>query len=140
MLAAEVIGIGSGVLALSEFTTKAILSVYQEVTGFEGNQKSIRDTRRDLEAFTVVLYSLDRIAKNDPTCLPDLEIPLSSCAKDCEDFKELIITCTSNPSNGRSMARDWAKLRTKEDEIAGFKDKLARYKSTITLALCGANL
>lgn len=68
-----------------------------------------------------------------------LELPLIQCGKACKEFQGLAhLTRSSNEA--KPSGRDWAKLKYMRDGIIGFKDMLAGYKSTITIALGGANM
>ncbi|KAH9203539.1 hypothetical protein DL95DRAFT_529608 [Leptodontidium sp. 2 PMI_412] len=69
-----------------------------------------------------------------------LRLPLLRCGKACEDFEALIVKCTTHSGGSKTSFRDWAKLKYMGDDIVGFKNMLAGYKSTIMIALGDANM
>jgi len=134
------IGVTSGLLAITVFAFNSCTLLYQEVKSLRGTGKTIRDLEEELEALKGVLQNLKQSIDDDTPGLADLKLPLISCAEVCSDFQAAVTKCASHSGGARTSVRDWAKMRFMGDDIAGFKDLLARYKSTITIALCGANL
>jgi hypothetical protein len=72
--------------------------------------------------------------------LSALELPLLRCGNACKEFEQEIIKCSSRSGGSRTSFRDWAKLRYMGDNIDGFRQLLAGYKSTINIALADTNL
>ncbi|GAM38602.1 hypothetical protein TCE0_033f09454 [Talaromyces pinophilus] len=58
----------------------------------------------------------------------------------CEDFKKIILRCSSTSGTDHKSFRGWAKLTYMGDDIDGFRRPLGSYKLTINLALTDANL
>ncbi|PCG99277.1 Hypothetical protein PENO1_050510 [Penicillium occitanis (nom. inval.)] len=58
----------------------------------------------------------------------------------CEDFKKIILRCSSTSGTDHKSFRGWAKLTYMGDDIDGFRRLLGSYKLTINLALTDANL
>jgi Fungal N-terminal domain of STAND proteins len=139
-MAAEAIGVASGLLALATFAFTSSVSLYQTVESFRSNQRNIRELREELEALNGVLRSLQEAAANNSADLKELNLPLFRCGRACKDFEGVIIKCTTHSGGPRTSFRDWAKLKYMGDDIAGFKNMLAGYKSTISIALGDANL
>jgi hypothetical protein len=137
---AEPIGIASGLLTLAAFAFQASLSLYRVVDSFQSNKKIIRELKVELEALDGVLKSLQEAIANHIINLPALELPLRSCGQDCVEFEALIVKCTAHSGGSRTSFRDWAKLTYMGDDIVGFKNMLAGYKSTISIALGDANV
>jgi hypothetical protein len=137
---AEAIGITSGLLTLTVFAFQSSVSLRQVVDSFQSNKKVIRELKEELEALNGVLQSLQQAAADNGEHLSGLNLPLFRCGKACKDFEEVIIKCTAHSGGSRTSFRDWAKLQYMGDDIAGFKDMLAGYKSTINIALADANL
>lgn len=136
----EAIGIGSGLLTLLQFAITSCSSLQNIVISFQGNQKVMRELRKELEALAMVLQTLLRLLENDPAGLLELDSPLKSCARTCQELQALIIGCTANSGGALAIVWDWSKLQYRGAAIAAMKDTLATYKSTISLALGGANL
>jgi hypothetical protein len=137
---AEAIGLASGLLALTVFAFQSSVSLSQVVDSFQSNKKIIRELKEELEALSGVLQSLEQAAADNGQYLSSLSLPLLRCGKACKDFEEVIVKCTAHSGGSRTSFRDWAKLKYMGDDIAGFKDMLAGYKSTINIAFAGANL
>jgi len=137
---AEAIGIASGLLALAKFAFTSSVSLCQAVESFQNNQRTIRELKEELEALNGVLRSLQEAAANNSADLKGLNLPLFRCGKPCKDFGAVIIKCTAHSGGSRTSFRDWAKLKYMGGDIAGFKNRLAEYKSTISIALGEANL
>jgi len=137
---AEVIGIASGLLTLAAFAFQSSVSLYQVIESFQSNQRIIRELKEELEALDGVLTSLREATTNNSTGLTALKLPLLRCGKACKDFEAVITKCTAHSSGSRTSFRDWAKLKYMGGDIVGFKNMLAGYKSTISIALCDANL
>jgi len=137
---AEAIGLASGLLALAVFAFQSSVSLRHAVDSFQSQKKVIRELKEELEALNGVLQSLQQAAADNSENLSGLNLPLFRCGKACKDFEEVIIKCVAHSGGSRTSFRDWAKLKYMGDDIAGFKDMLAGYKSTINIALADANL
>lgn len=130
----------SGVLALTLFAFNSSTVLYQLVESFRSNQRTVRELKEELEALNDVLKSLQDTVASTKTDLAILKLPLLRCGKACKDFEAVIVKCTSRSNGPRTSFRDWAKLKYLGDDIAGFKNMIAGYKSTISIALGGVNM
>ena len=137
---AEPIGIASGLVALATFAFQSSVSLCGVIASFQSNKKIIRELKEELEALDGVLQSLRQATANNVIDLPALILPLLRCGQACQEFEAVIVKCTAHSNGSRTSFRDWAKLTYMGDDIAGFKDMLAGYKSTISIALGDANL
>lgn len=140
---AEPISLASGIVALATFAFKSSVSLYQVVESFQNNQRTMRRLKEEVESLNGVLLSLQKVTAGnsaDLDGLKGLNLPLLRCGKACKDFEAEIIKCTAHCGGSRTSFRDWAKLKYMGDDIAGFKNMLAGYKSTIIIALGDANL
>lgn len=137
---AEPISLASGVLTLATFAFRSSVSLFQVIGSFQNNQRTIRELKEELEALNLVLLSLQDAAASNGAGLRGLNLPLLRCGKACKDFEAVIIRCTTHSDGSRASFRDWAKLKYMGDDIAGFRDMLAGYKSTISIALGVAKL
>jgi hypothetical protein len=137
---ADPISTASGLLALSVFAFQSSIQLYQLVDSFRNNQRAVRELREELEALHGVLRSLQETAANTDADLTALKLPLLRCGKACKDFEAVIVRCTAHSGGSRTSFRDWAKLKYMGDDIVGFKNMLAGYKSTISIALGDANM
>jgi hypothetical protein len=134
------LSIASGVLALSIFAFKSSVSLYEFVQGFKDNGKRIRELRRELEALRDVLKSLQQLASKDEAQFEALCLPLLRCGQTCQEFEEVIANSTKHSTESKKSFRDWAKLQYLGGNIEEFKDLLAGYKATISIAIGNINL
>lgn len=137
---AEVVGVAS---ALTTFVTLALESsivLYQTVRSLQSRDKVIRELQNEIQDLLGVLQALDESIGNLDIDLTALEQPLGRCSNACTEFNDLIQKCTQHSTEERGSRRDWLKLRYMGEDISGFKNMLAGYKSTITIALAYANL
>ncbi|CAI7671403.1 unnamed protein product [Penicillium pancosmium] len=137
---AEVIGTASAIATFVTLALETSINLYQTIQSLQSREKVIRELRQELEALQGVLRALEESISNLDVDLASLEQPLTRCKNACEDFNILILRCTSHSTQQRSSRRDWLKLRYMGDDISGFKNMLAGYKSTISIALAYANL
>src|SRR5207248_7465132 len=106
----------------------------------QSNKRIIRDLKEELDALDAVLQSLRQATANKVIALPALKLPLLRCGQACQEFEAVIVKCTAHSNGSRTSFRDWAKLTYMGDDILGFKNMIAGYKSTISIALGDANL
>ncbi|KAF1835670.1 hypothetical protein BDW02DRAFT_629344 [Decorospora gaudefroyi] len=137
---AEPTGIASGVIALATLAFKSSVSLYQTVRSFQSNRREIRELKEELEALSNVIQSLQELASTKEVQFDALRLPLLRCGKACQDFEEVIAKCTKHSSESKASFRDWAKLQYMGNDIVGFKNLLAGYKSTISIAIGDINL
>lgn len=137
---ADPLSTASGVVALAVFAFQSSRVLYQTVASFQSNQRNVRQLKEELEALNGALEALQETAANPDVDLAMLQLPLFRCGKACEDFEALIAKCTAHSSGSRTSFRDWARLQYMGDDIVGFKNMLAGYKSTIMIALGDANM
>ncbi|KIX91935.1 uncharacterized protein Z520_12324 [Fonsecaea multimorphosa CBS 102226] len=129
---ADPISLSSGLLALALFALQSSRTLYQEIRAFQNQGKAVRVLKDELEALENVLKVLHETLNNEEVDLKGLELPLLRCGNACKDFQVLVAKLTKGSSSGNASWRDWAKLKYMGDDITGFKDMLAGYKSTIT--------
>lgn len=137
---AEVVGTASAITTFVTLALQSSIILYQTVQSLQSRDKVIRELRQELEALQGVLQALEESTGNLDVDLAALEQPLKRCNNACEEFNALIRRCTSHSTEERSSRRDWVKLRYMGEDISGFKNMLAGYKSTISIALAYANL
>jgi hypothetical protein len=138
---AEPIGLASGLLTLAGFAFQASITLYKTLQSFQFHPKQLRDLNEELEALSGVLGSLtETVNATTDVDLSALDLPLLRCGNACKEFEQEIMKCSSRSGGSRTSFRDWAKLRYMGDNIDGFRQLLAGYKSTINIALMDANL
>jgi len=130
----------SAILTLVLFCLQSCKSLHDVVSSFQSNTRNVRELREELEALNEVLGSLQQTVATTDVDFTGLELPLRRCGRACLEFRGVIDKSTEHSSGGRTSSRDWAKLKYMGDDVTGFKNVLASYKSTIIVALCDANL
>jgi hypothetical protein len=138
---AEPIGITSGLLTLATFAFQSSITLFRTIQSFQSHLTRVRGLLEELEALTGVLRSLtETISSTTDLGLSALELPLRRCGNACKEFELELLKCSARSGGSRTSFRDWAKLRYMGDNIDGFRQLLAGYKSTIIIALTDANL
>ncbi|KAJ6260665.1 hypothetical protein Dda_4892 [Drechslerella dactyloides] len=136
---ADPISLTSGLIAITVFTLQASRTLFATVSSFKGTKRVLRELNEELVALEGVLVSLQDTINGSNADLTALELPLLRCGKACEEFDMIIRKCMSNSGGARAI-RDWAKVQYMGEDITGFRVLLAGYKSTITIAICDANM
>jgi hypothetical protein len=138
---ADPISLASGLLAIVIFAHKSCLTLHTTIQSFKTHPKRVRDLVEELEALIGVLESLtDTIGSDTDVNLSALDLPLRRCGTACDEFLQELQKCCARSGGDKKSFRDWAKLKYMGDDINDFKDSLAAYKSTITIALTDVQL
>lgn len=139
---AEAIGIVSALATLVSSAVASSTALYQTIQSFKKKENVVRDLRDEVEDLGGVLRVLQEVVGDGSIDigLQILEKPLARCSKHCKEYNDLITKCTERSTQYRTSVRDWVKLRYMGEDIVGFKNTLGGYKSTINIALAGANL
>jgi hypothetical protein len=133
---ADPVSLASGILALVIFAHKSCLTLHTTIQSFKTHPKRVRDLVDELETLIGVLESLtDTVRSNTDVNLSILDLPLQRCGNACNEFLQELQKCCSRSGGDKKSFRDWAKLKYMGDDMNDFKDSLAAYKSTITIAL-----
>lgn len=135
------LSVASGVIAIVTATLQSSKLLYETIQNFRNHQNAVSDVIRELESLETVLQSLqDHVRTDDRAFLP-LKFPLLQCRQACTDFQTLVEqNSRRSRDKARTSFRDWAKLMYMNGDIVSFKELLAGYKATITIALADANL
>ncbi|ORX95072.1 hypothetical protein BCR34DRAFT_498768 [Clohesyomyces aquaticus] len=138
---AEPISLASGLLTLATFAFQSSITLYNTIQSFQNHPERVRSLAAELEALQGVLRTLnDTLSTTTDIDVSALTLPLLRCGKACGEFEEELRKCSSRSSSSRTSFRDWAKLKYMGDGIDDFRQLLAGYKSTISIALTDANL
>ena len=137
---AEPISIASGVLALATFGVQATASLLQVIKDFKRAPSTVRQLKEELEALITVLQSLEANTADTETNFAALKTPLYRCSKACQDFEAKLSHFAGRSNSAKANFQDWTKLKYLGSDINGFKDMVAGYKATISIALCNINL
>jgi hypothetical protein len=138
---AEPIGLASGLLTLATFAFQSSITLNKTVQSFQPHPRHVRDLDEELKALSKVLRSLiEAVGAATNIHLSALNLPLLRCGNACKEFEQEIRNYLSRSSSSWTSFREWAKIRYLGDDIDGFRQLLAGYKSTIIIALTDANL
>ncbi|RDW75434.1 hypothetical protein BP6252_06576 [Coleophoma cylindrospora] len=137
---AEALGIASGLVALATFALQSSQVLYQTLSSYQSNNKVVRDLKDELESLENVLHSLNDIAATNEREFAPLANPLLRCGNACREFQDVVTKCSRRSDGAKVSARDWLKMRYMGNDINGFRNILAGYKSTIAIALAGVNM
>lgn len=138
---AEVIGIASGLVALSAFAFESSITLHHTVKSFQTHPTRVRELLDELCDLSAVLGSLNEtVNATTDVDLSALDLPLLRCGNACKEFEQELLKCMSRSGGNRTSFRDWAKLRYMGDDIDAFRRLLSGYKLTINIALADANL
>ncbi|KIL84948.1 hypothetical protein FAVG1_11818 [Fusarium avenaceum] len=135
------LSVASGLIAVVTATLQSSKILYETIQSFRNHRTAVSDLLRELKGLQSVLGPLQDHVRTSETAFLPLKFPLIQCQQACVDFKRLVEK-SSMRSRGESRTsfRDWAKLMYMNGDIASFREMLAGYKSTITIALADANL
>ena len=134
------IGTASALVSLVTAALQSSITLYRTIKSLQNRDRLVRDLRNELQDLEYVLRTLEESITATAVDIKALERPLNRCAKACEEFNALIIECTRHSTDDRTSKRDWLKLHYLGDDIAGFRNMLAGYKSTVVIALAHANM
>lgn len=138
---AETIGLASGVLTLAVFAFKSSITLSDAIQSYSSHPQRVRDTIAELEALSAVLQSLTETVRSiSEGDLAQLKLPLLRCGTACDEFRQEIGKCSARSGADRASFRDWAKLQYMGDNIDAFRQQLAGYKATITIAITDLSL
>lgn len=139
---AEAIGLASGILTLVIFTYDTSKSLYEAVSSFKSQRKTVRDILTDLDSLVTILASIRVQAQHSSEVarLEPLREPLKCCATICQEMHEMLDACTTHSNKDRDSVRDWLNMRYKEKTFGDVSKRLASYKSTLTIAFESINM
>lgn len=130
----------SDVSELAAFAFQSSNALSQAVTGLPPDHPPVRDLKAELKDLNKVLKKLQKSAINKDDELTMLRYPLFQCGNSCKDIEAVIVKFIWQSRGPRKNIQDWVKIRYMGDDISAFKNQLASYKSTFTVALGTLNL
>lgn len=134
------IGLSSGIGNLITFTIESCSALNENVRSFRSKEKAVRALRNEMEDLESVLKTLHASMSNMDIGMEFLEQPLTRCRDACQEFNQLITDSLTHSTDEQVSIGDWLKLRYLGEDITGFRDMLAGYKSIIMIALADANM
>ncbi|KAJ5908035.1 hypothetical protein N7495_000717 [Penicillium taxi] len=127
----------SAVLALALFAIDTSKSLYQAVIKIKSQKKEIKDLRSDLTSLVSVLESIQVQAKTtrDASRLESLRHPLNCCLQACQEMHDMLKACTAHSKEGQFSVRDWLSMQYKEKSFEEIKNRIASFKSILSISL-----
>jgi hypothetical protein len=141
LIMGDPLSVASGLIAVVTATLQSSKILYETIQSFRNHRTAVLDLVRELKGLESVLSPLQDHVRSDETAFLPLKVPLIQCRQACVDFQILIEQNSRRTrAETRTSLRDWAKLMYMNGDIVSFKELLAGYKGTITIALADANL
>lgn len=139
---AEAVGFASALLGLTIFAYDTSKSLYEAVSSFRSQRKTIKDLQGDISSLVTVLGSICTQAQDsqDAERLEPLRQPLECCLTTCQEMREMLNACTKRSAEGRESVRDWLNMRYREKSFEDMKQRLASYKSTLSITFESINM
>jgi hypothetical protein len=134
------IGLSSSIVSLLSFTIESCTALNRNIKSFKTKNRTVRELRGEGQDLESVLRTLEDSMNNVAVSMEFLKQPLNRCRDACKDFNALLTEFTEHPTDEEVSVGNWLKLRYMGEDIAGFKNMLAGYKSTITIALVYVNM
>lgn len=136
------VGFVSGLLTLAVFAFDTSKSLYEAVSSFKSQRKTIKDLQTDLSSLIAVLGSIRKQleAPQEAARLEPLRQPLESCLTTCQEMREMLDICTRHSAEGQDSVRTWLSMRYREKSFEDMKQRLASYKSTLCIAFGSINM
>jgi len=139
---AEAVGLASGLLTLTIFAYDTSKSLYEAVSSFKSQRKTIKDVLADLDSLVTVLENINKQAQRSQEVerLEPLREPLNCCTTTCHEMHEMLDACTTHSKEGRDSVRDWLNMRYHEKSFEDMKKRLASFKSTLSIVFESINM
>jgi len=133
---AEAVGLASGLLTLIIFAYDTSKSLYEAISSFKSQRKTIKDVLADLDSLVTVVEKIREQAQSSEEIekLESLREPLNCCATTCHEMHEMLDACTKHSQDGRASVRDWLNMQYHEKSFEDMKKRLASFKSTLSIA------
>lgn len=130
------VGVASAVLSLSIFAFKTSKSLYEAISSFKSQRKTILDVQVDLKSLVDILGKITEQAQRPQEVekLEPLRDPLKCCTVTCQEMSKMLEEATRHSKDGSDCVRVWLSMRYHEKSFEDIKNRLASYKSTLGIA------
>ncbi|KAL9002000.1 MAG: hypothetical protein Q9188_005052 [Gyalolechia gomerana] len=135
-MAAEALGLASGLLTLTVAAYKTSKSLYEAVSSFQSQRKTIKDIQAHVQSLVTLLEKIQEQIQSSQEIerLEPLQQPLNCCNTACQEMLEMLDACTTHGKDGRKSVRDWLNMRYHEKSFEDIKQRLVTYESTLGIA------
>lgn len=130
------VGLASALLSLSIFAFETSKSLYEAVSSFKSQRKTINDVQVELKSLVDILGKISEQAGQPQEIgrLEPLRQPLECCTITCQDMHKMLEKATKHSKEGSDSVRVWINMRYNEKGFEDMKKRLASYKSTLGIA------
>ncbi|KAB8240144.1 hypothetical protein BDV35DRAFT_374571 [Aspergillus flavus] len=139
---AEAVGLASAILGLTIFAYDTSKSLYEAVSSFRTQRKTVKDLQDELNSLTTILGSIRTYAggSEEVQRLEPLRKPLECCLTICQEMHETLEACTKHSAEGRNSVRDWLNMRYHGKSFEDIRKRLNIYKSTLSITFASINM
>lgn len=138
---AGTVNLDSVLLKQLSFALQSGIKLYKTVESTQTQSHSALGLLEELHDLNGILSSFtEAIGVSADVEFYALRLPLQRCGNACTEFETEVLKCLSRSGGNSTNFQDWANLRYMGDDILGFRQLLARYKSTINIARIDASL
>lgn len=139
---AEAVGLASAILGLTIFAYDTSKSLYEAVSSFRTQRKTVKDLQDELNSLTTILGSIRTYAggSEEAQRLEPLRKPLECCLTICQEMHETLEACTKHSAEGRNSVRDWLNMRYHGKSFEDIRKRLNIYKSTLSITFASINM
>jgi DNA mismatch repair ATPase MutS len=139
---AEAVGLASAILGLTIFAYDTSKSLYEAVSSFRTQRKTVKDLQDELNSLTTILGSIRTYAEGleEVQRLEPLRKPLERCLTICQEMRESLEACTKHSAEGRGSVRDWLNMRYHGKSFEDIRKQLSSYKSTLSITFASINM
>lgn len=126
------LSIAASLLTVTTAAVQSAKSLYDTVKRFKGRDQTLRRLLDELEALTSILDSLAEVVNTEQFMLRLLKGPIERCGQVCREFEQSMEAFSAKSKMG---FRDWTKMEFMRGGINEFINRIADYKSTISVGL-----
>lgn len=138
---AGIVNLDSALLKQLSFALQSGIKLYETIESTQSQSHSALSLLEELDDLNGILSSFTEvIGVSADVEFYALRLPLQRCGNACTEFEKEVLKCLSRSGGNSTNFPDWANLRYMGDNILGFRQLLARYKSTINIARIDASL
>lgn len=136
------IGEAASILAFVLLAVDISKKVYSSVESFKSQRREVRDIQGELSTLTSVLQAISQQIPDPPADrrFEPLRQPVQCCKTICEEMQAMLDECSKHTKDSRDSVRDWLKMQYRGKGFNDMKQRLAAYKSTLSITFDSINL
>lgn len=136
------VGEAASIIALCGTAFELSKNVYKVIDSFKSQRQKILEIQGEVSTLTAVLDSIHQKVQSSPNQqrFEALREPIKCCTTVCEEMKTMLATCTTHTKDSGDSVRDWLKMQYRGGNFDSMKQRLAAYKSTLSITFDSINL